>query len=402
MQRDEYNDQEETLLRKEFGHCHQSNPDIDNNDGECSCSCCYRPVILGRRKRILLCLSLDSYYWAVYRLLSEVVTVCSFGFASTNHHPIGNLSLLGSYLLFCCVAAPLWQHFAILPIDSGSSSNTSTSGSGGERHTEKEVGCEHGCMAAMACVHLAGVCTCQNLLVVRRDLHPPPPPDTAGEDGWWTDSVATDRLDTFSYSRTNTVSSVNTSTSAAATASQAGPSVSRYIPFSVYNLLYIITHEGQQELNPSLPYDHMPAFGMGRSLLLCFGTSLRASLSLALVYNAYYAMLVNEDEHLFYTTVSLIALGSALTDLDVYFVAIFFGTMLYPYTLVVWFALYFPMCSWVLNPRQGTFLFWVLKKYWKTVVGCASVDMKKRERKSGMPGAGAADNGEAMRKTDTT
>lgn len=340
-----------------------------------------------------MCLSLDPFYWAIYRLLSEGVMLCSYGFASTLRNNNVGLALLGSYLFFCCVMAPLWQHFVIIPVDPASSSSSNNSdrereaGEGGGGG----VGCEHGCMVGMGCFHLVGLCACRNLLVVRQDLAPPPHhhPDATGGgagggDGWWSDSLASDRLDTFSYSRTNTVSSVNTNNTSTFAA---GPSVSRYVPFSLYNLLYIITHGGHQELNPSLPYNHMPSFGMGRSMLLCYGTATRASLNLALVYNAYYALLITDEHDLFFTTVSLVALGSALADLDVYLVAVFFGTLLYPYTLVVWFATYLPMFDWLLNPRQGTFLFWMLKKYWKTVVACVNSDTRNKKSSSRRGGA---------------
>lgn len=382
---------QESLLSKEFGHFHDGYHYHDD------CFNCYQPVIIAKPKRIFLCFSIKPYYWAVYRLLNEGTMLCSFGFAaSVGGNAVGNLSLLGCYLLFSCVAAPLWQLFSIQQVVNKSSTRNKDQ-QGGERgggggDEERGVGCDHGCMAGMACVHVAGLCMCKNLLVIRQDLPPPahthPEAGGGGEGGWWTDSLSSDRLDCFSYSRTNTASSVNTtsSTAGSGTGAMPGPSVSRYIPFSFYNLLFIILQDGHQELNPSLPYDHMQAFGMGRSMLLCFGTSLRASLSLALVYNAYYALLVAEGDNstLFYTVLSLVALISALTDLDVYLVAVFFGTILYPYTLVVWFALYFPMFDWILNPRQGTFLFWMLKKYWKTVVACVNMDSEKKTKVRGV------------------
>jgi hypothetical protein len=318
--------------------------------------CYYQPVIASQRKRIMLCLSLDAYYWAIYRLFSEIITVFSFGFAAMlGNNSIGNSTLLGSYVLFSCVAAPLWQFFSLQRVD-----------------TSEHVGCDHGCMVGMACVHLSGLCVCKNLVVIRDDKQAAGGGGGGGDVGWWSESLESG--DRSCYSRSSTTTSINssTTTTTTTTATARGPSISRYIPFSLYNLVYIISHEGRQELNPHLPYDQMEAFGMGRSILLCFGTSLRASLSLALVYNAYYALLVTEDE--FFMYVSLAALASALTDLDVYLVAVFFGTILYPYTVVVWIALYFPMFDWVLNPKQGSFLFWLFKKYWKTVVSCVNVD----------------------------
>jgi hypothetical protein len=315
----------------------------------------YQPVIPSKRKRIFLFFSINSYYWAIYRLSSEVVMMLTFGSAATvglNTVAIGSLSLLSTYMLFVCVVAPLWQCFAVQKVS-----------------TSEEVGCEHGCMAGMACVHLGGVCSCRNLLVIRNDKLGGFGAE-AGT-GWWSEPLESDGMSSPQYSRSNTTSSV----ASMASSSTNTPSISRFIPFSLYNLIYIITHHGRQELNPELPYDQMPAFGMGRSMLLCFGTSIRASLSLALFYNAYYAVLVQDG--LFFRYMSLISLLSAFTDLDVYLVAVFYGTILYPYSLVVWLALYFPMFDWLLNPKQGTFLFWMLKKYWKTVVSCISVDREE-------------------------
>jgi len=283
--------------------------------------------------------------------------IFSFGSASTvglNDVAIGNMSVLSSYVFFAFVAAPLWQCFSVQDAESS-----------------EDMGCDHGCMAGMACVHLSGLCMCQNMLVIRNDKLGPSVNDREGG-GWWSDPLESEsqsQLHSPSYSRSSTTTSVNTATSMMNT-----PSVSRYIPFSFYNVYYIIRNDAQQELNPMLPFDQMPAFGMGRSILLCFGTSLRASLNLALFYNAYYAVLVQEDA--FFMYMSLIALIAAFVDLDIYIVAVFYGTILYPYTLVVWLSFYFPMFDWLLNPKQGSFLFWMLKKYWKTVVSCISVDVR--------------------------
>lgn len=323
-------------------------PKEEEGDG-----CYYQPVVACKRKRIMVCLSMDSFYWAVYKLFNEVILVFTFGSAATlGNTPFGNFSILGAYVLFAFVVAPLWQCFSVQQVASS-----------------KDVGCEHGCMAGMACLHVGGICACRNLLVLRGDKR------GAGPD-WWAESVegGGGGLHSPPFSRSNTGTSVNSA--GGAVAASTPPSITRYIPFSIYNLVYIIANNGRQELNAELPFDQMGSFGMGRAMLLCFGTSIRASLSLALVYNAYYALQMQGE--LVFTVVSLVALVSALMDLDVYLVGVFFGTALYPYSLVVWLALYFPMFDWVLNPKQGTFLFWMMQKYWETVVSCINVDVKSR------------------------
>lgn len=322
---------EESLLSKDVGRSNE-----------------YEPVIKSKRKRIMFCLSLDTYHWALYMLINEVVTIFSFSFAaSLGKNPIGNLSLVGAYMLFSCVAAPLWQFFSVQDVASGD-----------------QVGCDRGCIVGMACVHLSGLCTCRNLVLIRDDKQALDTGPSGG--GGWNEPLPLDPDHVMS--RSTTVSSITTTTSAHTA------HATRYIPFSLYNLVFTLSHQGRQELNPQLPPD-MASFGMARSLLLCFGTSLRASFNLALVYNAYYALEDTDSDNVVYLYISLGALASALADLDVYLVAVFYGTILYPYTLLVSFAFYLPMCEGVLNPPQGSFLFWVFTKYWSTVVGCVSEDV---------------------------
>ena len=311
----------------------------------------YQPVIPCRDKRFLGCLSLDSYFWAVYKICSEIIALFSFGMAAyMNVNTAGNLSLLGSYAFFSLVAAPLWQHFSIQPVNSVEAGR-------------KEVGCDHGCMLCMACVHMSGICLCKNLIVIRGDKRVGGSSIETTRGGWKTQPVDSERLDRNSYSRTFS------------TDSHTGePVISRYIPFSFYNLVYIINHDGQKELNPELPFDDMLYFGMGRSVLLCYGTAIRASLNITLFYNAYYSVHLGDND--LYMYASLVALLSALMELDIYFIAVFFGTILYPYAIVVWIAIIFPMFDWLLNPEQGSFLFWMLKKYWKAVVSRLNKNVK--------------------------
>lgn len=315
----------------------------------------YHPVISSKQKKIFFCLSIDCYYWAVYRLFSEVLMVVCFALAALQGRtPVGNLSLLSMYVFFFFIVAPLWQYFSIQKVSSG-----------------EDMGCNHGCMLGMAFLHCLGICSGRNLIVLRDDK---PSSLYYSESQRGNEYQAGNSM--FQRSNTNTTissgySRTNTNTSVA-TSVPNSVVVSRYIPFSIYNLLFIIGNNGQKEMNPNLPYDDMERFGMGRSMLLSFGTSIRASLSIALVVNAYYALLVSEGSFVF-TCLSLIALISALSDLDVYLIAVFFGTILYPYTFVVTLAMYFPMFDWVLNPKQGSVLFFIFKIYWRSIISCTQV-----------------------------
>lgn len=118
-----------------------------------------------------------------------------------------------------------------------------------------------------------------------------------------------------------------------------------------------------QELNSQLPEARMERFGMGRALLLIYATAARGSLNLAIFSNAVYVLGYRDEfiPKLF----AIIGLVLALIDLRVYFVSLFFGVILYPYMLVVTFALYFPVCRDILNPPNGSLLFKILAYYWK-------------------------------------
>jgi hypothetical protein len=142
------------------------------------------------------------------------------------------------------------------------------------------------------------------------------------------------------------------------------PDVStRFMPFSIYNKIYLITHPGE-ELNPSLPEYGTRRFGMGRSLLLIYSTSIRGTLNLAMFWHAYYVMKYKDGE-LLAKALALVPLAIAAIDLRVYLVSFVFGMILYPYMLVVTFAFYFPVCRDILNPPRGSLLFKILTYYWK-------------------------------------
>ena len=140
--------------------------------------------------------------------------------------------------------------------------------------------------------------------------------------------------------------------------------VTRFVPFSIYNRIYVVLHPGR-ELNPHLPEKGMENFGLGRSLLLVYSTSVRGSLNMAIFLHA--CFVIKNEGALFPQIFALIALILAIVDLRVYIVSLFFGIILYPYLIVVVFALYFPVCPDILNPPSGSLLFRVLSFYWKVV-----------------------------------
>jgi hypothetical protein len=141
----------------------------------------------------------------------------------------------------------------------------------------------------------------------------------------------------------------------------------RYIPLSLYNDLYLITHPGQ-ELNPNFP-KKMKNFGVARIFLLIYSASAKASYNLIVFYNAFH---VYSNDHDFFTRfIALIALVIALSDLRIYLLTSVFGALFNPYMLLLTCSLFLPMCSFLLNPSQENPIFVILEFYWRLIVQCS-------------------------------
>jgi hypothetical protein len=140
---------------------------------------------------------------------------------------------------------------------------------------------------------------------------------------------------------------------------------SRFIPFSAYNSVFAILNPGF-ELNPQLPHQRMDGFGVGRTLLLTYSASAKGGYNLIVFY--YTLRMFNEEAEPYIKVAAFISLIMALADLRVYLLSSAFGAIFYPYLAMLHIALYCPMCSFVLNPPQGSCLFRVLQFYWQVII----------------------------------
>jgi hypothetical protein len=141
----------------------------------------------------------------------------------------------------------------------------------------------------------------------------------------------------------------------------------RYIPLSIYNDLYLVTHPGK-ELNPNFP-KKMKNFGVARIFLLIYSASAKASYNLIVFYNAYHVYV--NDQDFFIRFIALIALVIALSDLRIYLLTSVFGALFNPYMLLLTCSLFLPMCSFILNPSQENPIFIILEFYWRLIVQCS-------------------------------
>lgn len=141
----------------------------------------------------------------------------------------------------------------------------------------------------------------------------------------------------------------------------------RYIPLSIYNDIYMVTHPGK-ELNPNFPKD-MKCFGVARVFLLIYSASSKASFNLIVFYNAIHIYMSDRD--FLSKFIAFIALIIALTDLRIYILTSIFGALFHPYMILLTFSLFFPMCSFLLNPSQENPIFIILEFYWRLIVQCS-------------------------------
>jgi hypothetical protein len=141
----------------------------------------------------------------------------------------------------------------------------------------------------------------------------------------------------------------------------------RYVPLSIYNEIFMITHPGK-ELNPYFP-KNMKRFGVAKIFLLIYSASSRASYNLIVFYNAVH---VYSNDHDFLTTsIAFIALVIALTDLRIYLLTSLFGALFNPYMILLTLSLFLPMCPFLLNPSQENPIYVILEFYWRLIVQCS-------------------------------
>lgn len=140
----------------------------------------------------------------------------------------------------------------------------------------------------------------------------------------------------------------------------------RYIPFSIYNYYYMMTHPGKQ-LNTELPEDQA-YFGFGRSILLVLTTSALGALNSYLLIYAFVQFNDNSHNNGISKGFAFVSAILALVGYRVTILSVIFGYILLPYTLGVYVAFFFVDIFNVTNPRKGTCIYNMLLKLWHYAV----------------------------------
>jgi hypothetical protein len=138
----------------------------------------------------------------------------------------------------------------------------------------------------------------------------------------------------------------------------------RYIPLSVYNHVFMIMNPGR-ELNHELP-KHIQSFGVCRTLLLIYSASAKAGYNMIVFVHA--LQIYKSDAEPLSSLFALVALVIALSELRLYLITSIFGTLFYPYIVMLNFAFFLPTCPCLLNPGAGNPIMIVLLAYWNAIV----------------------------------
>lgn len=145
----------------------------------------------------------------------------------------------------------------------------------------------------------------------------------------------------------------------------------RYIPFSLYNLIFMIRNPGKQ-LNNKLS-DTLPCFGFGRIYMLLISMNTRGTLNLYIFINALNKVFYNvasQGQANVSTISAIFSLVFAFTDLKVYAFTTVFGLLLLPFTASVGMMFCCLDCCGVvdrLSAKNGTWEFRLFMKFWSYV-----------------------------------
>ena len=145
----------------------------------------------------------------------------------------------------------------------------------------------------------------------------------------------------------------------------------RYIPFSMYNLAFMIMHPGKQ-LNDKLS-NNIAHSGFGTFYLLMLTLITKGVLNLYMFINACAKVFYNAaggTKLSASTALAFVSMLSAMIDLKVYAFTFVFGLILLPYTAATSFLFCCPDCCSLVETQRGkngTWLFKILMKFWSYV-----------------------------------
>ena len=138
----------------------------------------------------------------------------------------------------------------------------------------------------------------------------------------------------------------------------------RYLPFSIYNYVYMMNNPGQQ-LNPELP-PNLEEFGFSRTFLLCLSTNAMGTLN-SYIYIYAIHQLYTSNSNLLSKSLALTSAGLACIGYQITVISIVYGILLLPYAIGLYFAFFLYDCCYCTNPRRNTCIFNTLKSLWKCV-----------------------------------
>ena len=142
----------------------------------------------------------------------------------------------------------------------------------------------------------------------------------------------------------------------------------RYIPMSLYNLLFMLRHPGK-EINNELP-ENLEEFGFGRGYFLLMSLNARGSLNLYIFLVALTKLRAMDSSINASTMLALLSLCFAALNLKIYFLSLFLGLIFLPYTYLMAFMMCcVDCCGWIGNLKspKGSWSFKNFLWTWKIV-----------------------------------
>ena len=139
----------------------------------------------------------------------------------------------------------------------------------------------------------------------------------------------------------------------------------RYVPFSLYNEIYMIRHPGKM-LNRVLS-PNIDRFGRSRLFMFIFSGSTKGtyhSYSFLLAFIEFYLEQKYNTVRSYTFYFALISLLLSGIRLKVYLYSVIYGLLLFPITLAYYISLIWFDCFDLTNPKKGSWMFSILLDYW--------------------------------------
>lgn len=281
----------------------------------------YAPVVGGRRRPILsvpYAPEVNSQVYGLAQLSLQLFSLCSFVVSLAVDYEDTTwqrnvVSGMTAYVIVSWVVVPIWQNYSIVSADNQL-----------VYCEDSQQGCCYFCGVKRGCIYCTVYSICCNMVCccgLRMHFVP--------------------RLDRDC----------------------------RRMPFSLYNLLFMVMNPGKQ-LNEQLP-PNLPEFGLGRAYLLLLSVNTRGTLNLYIAINALVKLVQAATSPFSISTFfAIISFASSLLELRIYVLSVFYGVLLIPFSLVL--SCMFccvDCCGWTetIQAKQGTKEYDRLLRLWDKV-----------------------------------